>query len=109
MISKQCLKSVQILSFFWSVFARTRAEYGDLRRLTLLLRKSPYSARVGENIDQKKLRIWRLIFGNAAIRKKIFMRMSGKFCLLYMVGGLRWMKMTGSMEADQLDLTTSET
>ena len=33
--------------FFWSVFFRTRAEYGDL------FRKSPYSARVRENTDQK--------------------------------------------------------
>ena len=26
-----CVKSVQIRSFFWSVFSRTRIEYGDLR------------------------------------------------------------------------------
>ena len=49
-----CVKSVQIRSFFWSVFSRTRAKYGDL------LRKSPYSARVRESKDQKKLRIWTL-------------------------------------------------
>ena len=46
------MKSVQIRSCFWSVFSRTQAEYGDL------LRKSPYSTRVRENTDQKKLRIW---------------------------------------------------
>ena len=28
---EHCLKSVQIRSFSWSVFSRTRAEYGDLR------------------------------------------------------------------------------
>ena len=49
-----CVKSAQIRSFFWSVFSRNRAEYGDL------LRNSPYSARVRENRDQKKLRIWTL-------------------------------------------------
>ena len=49
-----CVKSVQIRSFFWSVFSRTRAKYGDL------LRKSPHSARVRESKDQKKLRIWTL-------------------------------------------------
>ena len=40
---KRCVKSVQIGSFFWSVFCRTRAEYGDL------LRKCPYSVRVRAN------------------------------------------------------------
>ena len=32
-----CVKSVQIRSFFWSIFSCIRTEYGDL------LRKSPYS------------------------------------------------------------------
>ena len=45
------MKSVQIRSFFWSLFSCTRIEYGDL------LRKSPYSVRIQENTDQKKLRI----------------------------------------------------
>ena len=51
---KRYVKIVQIRSFFWSVFSRTRAEYGDIQS------KSPYSARVPENTDQKKLRIWTL-------------------------------------------------
>ena len=38
--------------FYLSVFSRTRGEQGDLRN------KSPYSAQVLENTDQKKLRIW---------------------------------------------------
>ena len=42
-----CEKSVQIRSFFWYVFFRTRAEYGDL------LPKSPYSARIRGNTDKK--------------------------------------------------------
>ena len=29
----QCVKSVQIRSYFWSVFSRTRTEYGEMRRL----------------------------------------------------------------------------
>ena len=51
---KHCAKSVQIQSFFWSVFSRIRTEYRDLRS------KSPYSVRVRENTDQEKLRIWTL-------------------------------------------------
>ena len=42
------------MEFYLSVFSRTGAEYGDLRN------KSPYSAQVLENTDQKKLRIWTL-------------------------------------------------
>ena len=49
-----CVKSVQIRSFFWSVFSCIRTKYGDLRS------KSPYSVRIQENTDQKKLRIWTL-------------------------------------------------
>ena len=47
-------KSVQIRSFFWSVFSCIRTKYGDLRS------KSPYSIQIQENADQKKLRIWAL-------------------------------------------------
>ena len=50
----QCVKSVQIRSFFWSVFSRIRTEYGEI------LRVSPYSFRIHKNTDQKKLRIWTL-------------------------------------------------
>ena len=42
-----CVKSVQIQSYFWSVFSCIRTEYGDLRS------KSPYSVRIRENTDQK--------------------------------------------------------
>ena len=49
-----CVKSDQIWSFFWSVFSCIRTRYGDL------LGKSPYSVRVQESTDQKKLRIWTL-------------------------------------------------
>ena len=48
------VKSVQIRSFFWSVFSCIRNEYGDL------LRKSSYSSQIQENTDQEKLRIWTL-------------------------------------------------
>ena len=47
-------KSVQIQSFFWSVFSRIQTEYGYLRS------KSPCSAQMKKNTDQKKLRIWTL-------------------------------------------------
>ena len=48
------VKSVQIRNFFWSVFSRIWTEYGEI----LLI--SPYSVRMRENTDQKKLRIWKL-------------------------------------------------
>ena len=43
-----------IWSFFWSIFSRIRTEYGEILRI------SPYSVRMRENTDQKKLRIWTL-------------------------------------------------
>ena len=48
------VKSVQIRSFFWSVFFRIRTEYGEILRI------SPYLVQGRENTDQKKLRIWTL-------------------------------------------------
>ena len=50
----RCVKSVQIRSFFWSVFSRIWTEYGEIRSISL------YSVRMRENTDQKKLRIWTL-------------------------------------------------
>ena len=49
-----CVKSIQIRSFFWSLFSRIRTEYGEIRSII------PYTVRVRENMDQKKLRIWTL-------------------------------------------------
>ena len=40
-----CMKSVQISSFFWSVFSCIRTKYGDL------LGQSPYPVRIQENTD----------------------------------------------------------
>ena len=48
------------------------------------------------------------IFVNAVIRKKVFRSILEEFYFLHMVGGLSWMKMAGSLEADQLELTTSD-
>ena len=45
------VKSVQIRSNFWFVFPRIRTEYREI------LRNSPYSVRMPENMDQKLLRI----------------------------------------------------
>ena len=45
--NRHCVKSVQMESFFWSVFSSIWTEYGDL------IRKSPYSLRILENTDQK--------------------------------------------------------
>ena len=52
--TKHCVKSVQIRSFFWSVFYHIRTEYGEI------LSTFSYSVRMRENKDQKKLRIWAL-------------------------------------------------
>ena len=41
------MKSVQIRSFFWSVFSRIRTEYRDLRS------KSPYLVRIRETQTRK--------------------------------------------------------
>ena len=48
---KRCVKSIQIRSFFYSLFSCIRTEYRQLRS------KSAYSVRIQENTDQKKLRI----------------------------------------------------
>ena len=45
--TKHCVKSVQIRSFFWSIFSCIRTEY------VVLLCKSPYSVQIQENADQK--------------------------------------------------------
>ena len=52
---QHCMISFQIRSFFWSVFSCIRTEYVDLNR------KSPYSVRMRENTDQKKLHLWILL------------------------------------------------
>ena len=53
-----------LMSLFWSVFSCVRS-------------KSPYSVRIQENTDQKKLRIWTFlthwaIYENTIIRDKLF-------------------------------------
>ena len=50
--TEHCVKSVQIRSFFWSLYSRIRTEYGEILRI------SSYSIRMREYRDQKKLRIW---------------------------------------------------
>ena len=52
-----CVKSVQIRSFFWSVFSRVRTECREILRISLsLLIQSEY----GKIRTRKKLRIWTL-------------------------------------------------
>ena len=46
-IFEHCVKSVQIRSFFWSVFSRIQTEYWQIVRI------SPYSVRMRGNTDQK--------------------------------------------------------
>ena len=49
-----CVTSVQIRSFFWSVFSSIRTKSGEI----LLI--FTYSVHMRENADQKKLHIWTL-------------------------------------------------
>ena len=74
--------SVQIWSFFWSVFSRIRTDNGEIRNI------SPYSVRMTENTDQKKLHIWALFsqmyfstFGTVWTPKKSFSNMFS--CIIY--------------------------
>ena len=48
MVHLHCVKSVQLRSFFWSVFSCIRTKF----------LKSPYSVRILKNMDHKKFRIW---------------------------------------------------
>ena len=48
LLKVHCVKSVQIRSFFCSIFPHVWTEYGDLN----------YSVQMRQNMDQKKLRIW---------------------------------------------------
>ena len=57
-----CVKSVQIRSFFSSVFSHIRTEYGDLLH-------GFTSIRILENTDQKKLRIW-ILFAQCIMGQK---------------------------------------
>ena len=49
-----CMKTVQTRTFFYSIFSRIWTEYGEIWST------SPYSVRIRENTDKKKLRIWKL-------------------------------------------------
>ena len=47
--ASHCVKSVQIRSYFWSVFSRIWTEYGEIQRI------SPYSVRMPENVDHNSV------------------------------------------------------
>ena len=70
-----CVKSAQILSFFWSVFSHIRTEYGEILRI------SPYLIRMQENVVQKKLRIWTLFTQWLVLQLQIELNESWKVCL----------------------------
>ena len=68
-LNAHCVKSVQIRSFFWSIFSCIRTEYGGSRS------KSLYSVLIRENTDQKKLGVWTLFTRwklNALNRMKVY-------------------------------------
>ena len=49
--TEDCMKSVQMRTFFWSLFSSIRTEYAHLRNT------SPFSVQIQENTDHKKLHI----------------------------------------------------
>ena len=59
-----CVKSVQIRIFFWSVFSHICTKFGEILRI------SPYSVRMRENTDQKKLRVW-TVFTQWVLKKTL--------------------------------------
>ena len=58
-----CVKSVQIQSFFWSVFFRIRTEYGETLRI------SPYSVRMRKIRTRKNFQCILILFLNAEMSK----------------------------------------
>ena len=65
--SLHCVESVQIRSFFRSVFSRIRTEYGEILRI------SPYSVQMRENADQNNSEYGHFLRNVLQIRiKKIF-------------------------------------
>ena len=66
--TQYCVKSVQIWTFFWSVFSRIRTEYGEIRSIF------PYSVRIRENTDQKKLGIWTLFTQRRQLQNVMFFK-----------------------------------
>ena len=69
------VKFVQIRSFFWPVFSRIRTEYREILPIRTefgeILRISPYSVRMRENTDRKKLRIWTLLTQCLLIKNEV--------------------------------------
>ena len=81
-----CVKRVQTRSYLWSVFSRIWTEYGDLWS------KSPYLAKIRENMDQEKLRIWALymqwLFFTKIFKKALLMSLPN---VIYF---LKWFRIT---------------
>ena len=75
-----------IKRFFWSALSCIRTEYGDLQG------KCPYSVRIEENTDQKKLRIWTLFtecYVNLGLQKHLFLIKSDK-CHFFVRSSYVW-------------------
>ena len=81
---QHCVKSVQTMSFSWSIFSGIRTEYREIRSI------SPYSVRMPENMDQKKLRIWTL-FTQCRLGEVI--QKSNKFHMIVTVMTLKSIKL----------------
>ena len=62
------MKSVQIRSFFWSVFSRIRIEYGEILRIGEILQSE-----CGKIQSRKKFRIWTLFTQYPFINKSLLL------------------------------------
>ena len=64
--------------FFWSVFSGIWTEYGEILRI------SPYSVRMRENMDQENFRIWTL-FKQWESPLELFMMMTFQLLINYLL------------------------
>ena len=83
-----CVKSVQIRSFFWSVFSRIRTENGEIRSI------SPYSVRIWENTAWKNSVFRHFSLSGTLIKKILLLHYHFKlwtgFLLLFKSGNFRF-------------------
>ena len=77
-----CVKSVRILSFFWSTFSRIQTEYGEILRI------SPYSVRMRENADQKNSEYGHFSCSVTVIKLLNFWHFLNTFFVIFFASGL---------------------
>ena len=71
------VKSVQIRSFFWSVFSRIRTEYGEILHISL------YSVQMRENTDQNNSKYGHFLRSASLMDQYFYTNPQGNMRLLY--------------------------